>query len=65
MQKYKENKTNRDIFYQELTQERIEYTKKKESNNDKEDGENSDEKTLEETENESNRNFKEVVQNIF
>ena len=57
MQKYKENKTSRDMFYQELTQERIEYTKKKNTDDD--------EQTLEDTENESNSNFKEVVKNIF
>lgn len=56
MQKYRENKTNRDIFYQELKEERMEYTKKTNSNEDN---------TLEEEENDSNKNFKEVVKNIF
>ena len=58
MQKYRENKTNRDLFYQELKEERIEYTKKNTNNDD-------DEKTLEDNEEESNSNFKEVVKNIF
>jgi hypothetical protein len=67
MQKYKENKTNRDIFYQELTQERIEYTQKKGSDADADaDADaDSDKQTLEDAEKESKSNFKEVVKNIF
>lgn len=63
MQKYKENKTSRDMFYQELTQERMEYTKKKDS--DDADSDSNNEKSLEDIEKESKSNFKEVVKNIF
>jgi hypothetical protein len=65
MQKYKENKTSRDIFYQELTQERIEYTKKKGYDADADADADSDKQTLEDAEKESKSNFKEVVKNIF
>jgi len=64
MQKYKENKVNRDLFYQELTQERIEYAKKEGEKKRDDDGK------LIENDNEvdepkSDSNFKEMVKNIF
>jgi hypothetical protein len=66
MQKYKENNTSRDLFYQELTQERIEYSKKQNTKENKENEDNEEnDQTLAEAEESSKSNFKEVVKNIF
>ena len=75
MKKYKENNESRDVFYNELKQDRIEYHKKvyeeekkaQETKNAIEGGETTEEtgETVEETQSNSDNNFREVVQNIF